>query len=70
MKIFKNSEIFAKQENPMFYQEPGADPEFPVGGGANPPGGYQHMILPNFVKNCMKLRKFWAAGGPAQGMPP
>ena len=27
----------------------GADPEFPVGGGADPPGGdRQHMILPNF----------------------
>ena len=22
-------------------------------------GGHQHMILPNFVKNCMKLRKLW-----------
>ena len=21
------------------------------------------MILPNFTKNCMKLRKFWAVGG-------
>ena len=21
------------------------------------------MILPNFVKNCIKLRKFWAVGG-------
>ena len=44
---------------------PGADPGFPVGGGANPPGGRQHMILPNFMKNCMKLRKFWAVGGGA-----
>ena len=35
--------------------------DFPVGGGANPRGGRQHMILPNFAKNCMKLRKFWAA---------
>ena len=23
-------------------------------------GGHQHMILPNFPKNCTKLRKFWA----------
>ena len=23
------------------------------------------MILPNFAKNCMKLRKFWAVGGGA-----
>ena len=43
----------------------GADPGFPVGGGTNPPGGgRQHMILPNFAKNCMKLRKFWALGPP------
>ena len=41
----------------------GADPGFPVGGGANLPGGRQHMILPNFAKNCMKLRKFRAVGG-------
>ena len=40
-----------------------ADPGFPVGGGANPPRGRQHMILPNFAKNCMKLRKIWAMGG-------
>ena len=40
----------------------GADPGFPVGGGANP-GGRQHMVLPNFLENCMKLRKFWAGGG-------
>ena len=23
----------------------------------------QHMILPKFPKNCMKLRKCWALGG-------
>ena len=50
----------------------GADPGFPVGGGANPLGGRQHMILPNFAKNCMKLRKFWAVGGGGarRGAPP
>ena len=37
---------------------PGADPGCPIGGDANPPGGHSHMILPSFVKNCMKLRKF------------
>ena len=41
----------------------GADQGFPVGGGANPLGGRQHMILSNFPKNCMKLRKFWTVGG-------
>ena len=28
------------------------------------------MILPNFVKNCMKVRKFWAMGGKWQACPP
>ena len=36
-----------------------ADPGFPRGGGANPPGwGRQHTILPNVPKNCMKLKEF------------
>ena len=39
----------------------GADPGFPVGRGANHPGGHQ-IILQHFVQNCMKLRKFWAVG--------
>ena len=50
----------------------GADPGFPVGGGADPPGGGAptYMILSKFPKKCMKSRKFWtvkeacARGGP------
>ena len=66
-------------ENPMLIvitiiiPSAGADPGFPVGGGANPSrggGGRQHMILPNVVKNCMKLRKFWELGGVRAGAPP
>ena len=42
----------------------GADPGFPIGRGANPPGrGYQHTNLPDFLKNCMKLRNFGSLGG-------
>ena len=37
-----------------------ADPGFPRGGGC------QHTILPNFPKNCMKLKEF----GPPGGAPP
>ena len=37
----------------------GADP----GGGANRSQGRQHTKLPNFPKNCMKLRKFRVVGG-------
>ena len=41
----------------------GADPGFPVGGGANTwGGGCHHTILPNFPKNCMKVKKIWAMG--------
>ena len=40
-----------------------ADPEFPPGGGANPSAeGCQHKILPNFPKNCMKLKEFGPGG--------
>ena len=40
------------------------DPGFPRGGGANSEeGGRQHTILPNFPKNCMKLKEF----GPPEG---
>ena len=39
------------------------DPGFPRGGGANSPGGCQHTILPNFPKNCMKLKEFGPRGG-------
>ena len=44
-----------------------ADPGFPRGGGANSPGGRQHTILPNFPKNCMKLKEF---GPPGEGARP
>ena len=41
-----------------------ADPGFPRGEGANSPGGgRQHTILPNFPKNCMKLKEFGPSGG-------
>ena len=54
----------------LFCLYPGADPGFPVGGGADPLEGRQHTILSNFPKNCMKSRKFWAVGGRAPGAPP
>ena len=42
----------------------GADPGFPVGGVPTLwGGGRQHTILSNFLKNCMKSRKFWTVGG-------
>ena len=40
-----------------------ADPGFPWGGGANPVGRCQHVILPKFPKNSMKLKEF----GPWRG---
>ena len=40
----------------------GEDPGFSVGGCANPLRGAQHTILPNFPKNCMKLKEFGPRG--------
>ena len=49
----------------------GADPGFAVGGSPNPPGeGRQHTNLPDFPKNCMKLRKFWSVRGGGASDPP
>ena len=57
-----------KDGDPVYI--PGTDPGFSVLGGANPPErGRKPMILANFPKNCMKLRKFWTVGG-APGAPP
>ena len=40
------------------------DPGFPRDGGANAPGvwGCQHMILPKFPENCIKLKVFGYPG--------
>ena len=39
--------------------------------GRQPSGrGCQHTILPNFPKNCMKMRKFWAVGVARAGSTP
>ena len=41
-----------------------AEPRFPQGEGPNSPGeGCQHIILPNFPKNCMQVKEF----GPGEG---
>ena len=34
-------------------------------GGLQTSRGRQHVNLPDFLKNCMKLRKFWSVGGGA-----
>ena len=47
-----------------------ADPGFPRGGSANSPGGHQRTILPNFPKNCMKLKEFGPRGGCMSLAPP
>ena len=39
-----------------------ADPGFVQGRGANSPAGRQHKILPNFPKNCMKMKEFGSRG--------
>ena len=39
------------------------NPGFPIGGGHKPSRGAPTYDLPNFVKNCLKLRKFGAIEG-------
>ena len=41
--------------------------DFPEVGAPTLSGGRQHMILPNFPKNCMKFKEF---GPPGEGMRP
>ena len=68
-EIVKNSKVF-KNVFPNHFKYPGADPGFPVGRGADPPGeGDQHTNLPDFPKNCMKLRTFRSVGGARRGAP-
>ena len=57
-------------EGTNFQASPGAAPGFPVGGGANPPGGCQHMILPNFAKKLHEIEKILGHGGHVLGAPP
>ena len=45
----------------------GADTRICRRRGANPPGG-TNMILANFPKNCMTVRKFWAMRGVRWGV--
>ena len=40
--------------------------DFPEEGAPTPQGGRQHTILPNFPKNCMKLKEFGPQGGGAR----
>ena len=38
--------------------------------GRQLPGGRQHTILPNFPKNCMKLKEYGPPGGARPSHPP
>ena len=54
---------------------PGADPGFPIGGGADLPGGRQHTtILPTFPKKKKKMHEIEKSlsrrGGRTPGTPP
>ena len=50
----------------------GVDPRFPVGGGANPPGGVrQHTNLPDFPKKLHEIKKILVCrGGMRREYPP
>ena len=55
-KLVQKSTVFVH----TYLLEAGADPGFPVGGAPTLQEGHQHTI---FLKNCMKLRKFWFMRG-------
>ena len=44
--------------------------DFPEEGAPTPRGGRQNTILPNFPKNCMKLKEFGPPGGRAPPLDP
>ena len=64
--MLKHRRPFIRPPLPYMVMLPVADPGFPRGGGANSPGGRQHTILPNFPKNCMKLKEFGPRGRPSR----
>ena len=46
-----------------FWMDAAADPGFPDG-VYHPKGeGYQPIIWPNFLEDCMKVKKIWPSGG-------
>ena len=59
----RNKILFKTADNLILDRCAVADLGFPRGWGANSPGGRQHTILPNFPKNCMKLKEFGPPGG-------
>ena len=67
--LYRKAHTMKKNNTGMgMHYNTGADTGFPVAMGANPEGGRQHTHLPDFPKNCMKLRKFWFVRG--EGAPP
>ena len=49
----------------------GADPGFPVGGGANPVGGGADVRCGHISQNLyVKMKEFWSVGGGAPAAPP
>ena len=55
----------------MYSPSSGADPALVIGGGTNSlDGGADPIYFINFLKNPMKLKKFWSVGGRAGSAPP
>ena len=47
----------------------GADPGFPLGGGADPPVGAPTYDFVKFPQKLHEIKKIWAVGGRAGGTP-
>ena len=52
--------------NPLCFAMQWRIQDFPEEGAPTPQGGRQHMILPIFPENCMKLKEFGPPGGGAR----
>ena len=69
-KLFSNSLPLSAICRFLFAVHYRGGSRIPCRRGRRAAGGRQHTILSNFLENCMKSRKFWAAGGHTPGAPP
>ena len=54
----------------LFIRRPGADPGYPVGGGANPPGGAPTYDFAKFREKLHEIENILGRGGARAGRAP
>ena len=63
LTCFYTSSFFALNENWKGHLKSVADPGFPLGGGANPPGGANIWFGQIFPKKLHEIERIWTRGG-------